>query len=240
MGTLQRPIVTAPFYVSFLLSGVLVQPVWAGETEAHQTRHAIAIQRAGAAVAGQSEPSPSSLVGLGDALLRGGRCTEAVENFERAIKRSPDSEPYLWQYGIALFFVGRYDDARALFEKHRVVNPHDVENAAWHFLCVAKADGIEKARRILLPAPGDSRVPMEAVLQRLPGGDFEAIGEAMEKTRGTPAYASAQFYGDLYIALIADAEGKPLIAREHLQKASSAKLTHYMADVARVYASQAK
>ncbi len=236
----QHPFTTTQVYVSVLISGMFVLPVWSNEAELHRDRHRDAIKRARATVAGQPAPSPRSLVGLGDALLRGGRCDEATENFERAIERSPESEPYLWQYGIALFFVGRYDEARSLFEKHRVVNPHDVENAAWHFLCVAKADGIAKARNILLPAPGDSRVPMEEVLQRLQGGNFEAIRAAVEKTRGTPSHASAEFHGNLYIGLIADAEGNSGVAREHLQKASEAELTHYMADVARVYASQAE
>lgn len=222
------------------LTACLASPAWSNDTELNQERHTDAIQRAKKTVAAQPTPSSSALIGLGDALLRSGRCSEATENFERAIKRDPESEPYLWQYGIALFFVGRYDDARSLFEKHRVVNPNDVENAAWHFLCVAKADDIEKARTILLPAPGDSRVPMEEVLQRLKGGNFDAIRAAVEKTRGTPSHASAAFYGDLYIGMIADAEGEPDVARKYLQNASKAELTHYMADIARVYANELK
>lgn len=228
------------FYAAVLISGVFALPGWSDETELHLTRHRDAIKQARAAVAEQREPSPNALVAFGDALLRSGRCDEAAETFERAIKQSPESEPYLWQYGIALFFVGRYDDARSLFEKHRVVNPHDVENAAWHFLCVAKASDLAKARKILLPAPGDSRPPMEEILQRLKGGNSDAITAAVEKTQNTPAHTSAEFYGNLYIGLIADAEGNPGLAREHLRKAADADLTHYMADVARVYAGQAK
>ncbi|TWT67391.1 tetratricopeptide repeat protein [Allorhodopirellula solitaria] len=236
MNAAQAPFTTLQFYAFLLLSGVFCFPVWAEETDLHQERHRAAIQTARALVAGQPAPPAGSLVGLADALLRGGQYDEAVTSFERAIERDPQSEPYLWQYGIALFFAGRYDEARSLFEKHRVVNPHDVENAAWHFVCVAKADSVSKAREILLPAPGDSRAPMKAVLQRLQGGDFEAIDAAVEKNRGTPSYASAEFYGNLYIGLIADAEGNAEVASEHLRKASQSELTHYMADVARVYA----
>ncbi len=237
MCTHQHPVTATPFFFTVLLSGMLILPAWSDEAQSHRERHRDAITRARATVDGQPAPSTGSLIGLGDALLRGGQCDEAAQTFERAIERSPDSEPYLWQYGIALFFVGRYDEARSLFEKHRVVNPHDVENAAWHFLCVAKADGLAKARNIVLPAPGDSRVPMEEVLQRLQGGNFESIGAAIEKTRGTPSHASAEFYGNLYVGLIADAEGNTDVSQEHLQKASETEMTNYMADVARVYAS---
>mgnify|MGYP000446850332 CR=1 FL=1 len=38
------------------------------------------------------------------------------------------------------------EEGRKLFELHRSVNPQDVENAAWHFLCAARVDGLEKAR----------------------------------------------------------------------------------------------
>jgi hypothetical protein len=37
------------------------------------------------------------------------------------------------------------------FYAGRTVNPNDVENAAWHFLCVARAESPEKARAALLP-----------------------------------------------------------------------------------------
>jgi tetratricopeptide (TPR) repeat protein len=209
---------------------------WSQDSTTHDARRQLAIKRASelAAVAA-NDSSSNILVQYGDALLRGGQCDEAVKQFERTIQLSPESEPYLWQHGIALFFVGRFDDAAALFEKHRVVNPHDVENAAWHFLCVAKSKDVDQARKILLPAPGDARIPMEQVLQRLPGGDFAAIKAAVESTNNTTSHATAKFYGDLYIGLIADAESDTKLAKEYLAKAANTEFTHYMADVARVY-----
>ncbi|MCM2370592.1 tetratricopeptide repeat protein [Aporhodopirellula aestuarii] len=217
--------------LSHALSGI---SCWSND---HTQRRQAAITRATAIVDSQGgSPTASALTELGDALLRGGRCAEAVSNFERALELDPQLEPYLWQHGIALFFVGRYDDARALFEKHRLVNPHDVENAAWHFLCVAKSKDVDQARKILLPAPGDSRVPMEQVLERLPGGDFQDIRTAIDETKGTTGHASAAFYGAFYIGLIADAEGDRETAKTHLDRAASTDFTYYMADVARVYA----
>lgn len=209
----------------------------ADKPQTHAARHEAAIRDARQRLKAQSPAEANAIVALGDALLRGGRCDEAVKQFEQAIEMRSELEPYLWQHGIALFFVGRYADAKSLFEKHRIVNPRDVENAAWHFLCVAKANDVTTARQILLPAPGDPRVPMKEILQRLSGGDFDAIKLAVEKTKGTPAHINASLYGDLYIGLIADAEGTFRLAEKHLTRAARSELTHYMADIARVYAS---
>jgi len=75
-----------------------------------------------------------------------GRVVESAAGFDNLIKLVPDSAPQLWQRGIALYYAGRYKDCRAQFESHRTVNPNDVENAVWHFLCVTRESGVEKAR----------------------------------------------------------------------------------------------
>ncbi len=169
---------------------------------------------------------------LGDAQLRAGRFDEATKSFEVAIKLDSKTEPFLWQYGIALFFANRFDEGKLLFEKHRVVNPHDVENAAWHFLCVAKAHDVNQARKILLPAPDDRRTPMRQILKRLALTDDSVVMEKMETAKED---LSTRFYGNLYLGLIADAEGRPDEAIQYIKRAAQTEATHYMADVARVY-----
>jgi hypothetical protein len=67
--------------------------------------------------------------------LLGGRVTEAVTGFNRLAALLPAQAPYLWQRGIALYYAGQFRECRLQFESHRLVNPDDVENAAWHFLC---------------------------------------------------------------------------------------------------------
>src|SRR5262245_66409645 len=69
-----------------------------------------------------------------------GRINESVAGFDRVVALAPQAAPQLWQRGIALYYAGRYKDCRAQFESHRTVNPNDVENPAWHFMCVAKAE----------------------------------------------------------------------------------------------------
>ncbi len=221
---------------------MLTEPAGAQEDGSHAPRRARAVEAAEGrlelqqAQGDDARALAAAFVQLGDAQLRSGQSAAAVKSFEQALALEPQSEPYLWQYGIALYFVGRYAEGRELFEKHRKVNPHDVENAAWHFLCAAKATDLAQARQLLLPAPADRRAPMKQILERLPGGDAEAIETAVAELQGSPAHASARLYADLYLGLIADAEGQTQTAERYLQQAASTELTNYMADVARVYA----
>ena len=73
--------------------------------------------------------------------IRTGRFAASAAAFDELAKVIPDQAPQLWQRGIALYYAGRYTDCRRQFESHRTVNPDDVENAAWHFLCVAREQG---------------------------------------------------------------------------------------------------
>jgi len=209
--------------------------ITAADVSPHHVRLQAALQRAVQAhQAAGDQAVASDWIRLGDAQLRSGQVDDAIESFEQAIQLELRSKPYLWQYGIALFFANRLDDGRRLFEQHRQVNPNDVENAAWHFLCVAKSKSLAEARRMLLPAPDDARTPMQEVLERLKGGDDKDILHAIDAA--TVDRPSARFYGQLYLGLIADAEGHRAAASEHLNAAASTSATHYMADVARLYA----
>ncbi|MCC9645291.1 tetratricopeptide repeat protein [Rhodopirellula sp. JC740] len=210
---------------------------WAQNSDdGHAQRHRRAIEIAQINLRPTEPGLANRSVALADALLRAGRAKDSVKHYEQAIQERPSVRPYLWQYGIALFFVERFEDGRELFEAHRKVNPNDVENAAWHFLCEAKANGIDSARKLLLPAPGDRRIPMSEILARLPGGDDSGIEEAAKALPPGASQQSARFYADLYLGLIADAEGDQPKAKRHMQLAAQAPLNHYMADIARVYA----
>ncbi|PHQ32037.1 hypothetical protein CEE69_27930 [Rhodopirellula bahusiensis] len=225
------------FISAFTLSCLASHPVNAQQPSIdHSARHELAIERAQSNLRPDDSVATNRLVALADALLRAGKVNESIPHYEKAIEQSPDTRPYLWQYGIALFFAGRFDDGRELFEAHRRVNPNDVENAAWHFLCEAKANDIESARKLLLPAPGDRRVPMSEILDRLPGGDAGEIEAAVKEIDRPASKQSARFYADLYLGLIADAEGNPADAQRFMKRAGETPMTHYMADVARVYA----
>lgn len=206
----------------------------AAADDPHQARHQQAIASAEQAL--QQEAGSSAHSQAGDAYLRAGRPEKAVHHFNEAVRMRPESEPYLWQRGIAFYFAGQYEQGKEQFESHRAVNPHDVENAAWHFVCAAKANSLKEAKEILLPAPGDRRPPMKEILAYLKSGEAEAVEAAVESHRGSPnAYQSARFYADLYLGLVADAEGNKDDALRYMRRAAATPMTHYMADVARVY-----
>jgi lipoprotein NlpI len=186
----------------------------------------------------ENYPSESSAWRLaGDFYLRAGDYKKAIAEFKKYIDKHPQHEAELWQHGIALAFDGQYDEGRKLFELHRTVNPNDVENALWHFYCVAKSSTIEKARLGLLPAPGDRRAPMEELLQLYRGeADEAAVRAAIDQwPAGTRSHDSAQFYGELYLAMHADAMGDRTRALELAKKAADAKEINYMTDVGRIY-----
>lgn len=167
-----------------------------------------------------------------------GRLEEAAAGFDEVAALAPRAAPRLWQRGIALYYVGRYRDCREQFESHRLVNPNDVENAAWHFLCVARADSPAAALDALLPVGPDSRAPMREIYRlfrgELPPEEVLAAGErAAERGR-----VSGLFFAHLYVGLHHEALGDDAGARAHLAAAAGdrfARAGGYMHMVARVH-----
>lgn len=161
-----------------------------------------------------------------------GRVDAAVTGFDRVAALAPAAAPQLWQRGIALYYVERYGDCRAQFESHRTVNPADVENAAWHFLCVARAQSAEVARSALLPVGRDPRRPMPEVYEMFQGNRSP---ESVLAAAGDEP--SAQFYAALYVGLYFEAMGDPR-ARSYIVDAASGRFATaggYMNGVASVH-----
>jgi lipoprotein NlpI len=201
----------------------------------HEGDGTAAVRAADALVEQHADQASARLLAA-DVYLRCGKFKDAVKWFDRYLEVSPQSLPSLWQRGIALYFVHDYKRGADQFEEHRKVNPNDVENAAWHFLCVAKLDSIDKARRMVLPAPNDPRLPMEEVLAMLSSGDSESVRKRMESLpTGSAARRQADFYGSFYLGLHADANGDQREALHWLRQAAAEAPHHYMGDVARVY-----
>jgi lipoprotein NlpI len=161
------------------------------------------------------------------------RIAESVAAFDELVKLRPDLAPRLWQRGIALYYARRFADCRAQFESHRTVNPNDVENAAWHFACVARAESPRAAKEALLPVGPDSRRPMREVYQMFQGAltpdqVLAAAGSALD----------AQFYAHLYVGLYDEAVGDDRGALRELTTAADERFAPpggYMHMVARVH-----
>lgn len=167
-----------------------------------------------------------------------GRIPESVADFNMLAEVQPDRAAYQWQRGIALYYDGKFKEGRKQFELHRTVNPHDVENSAWHFICVARESGIEEARKSLIPVTGDPRVPMAQVLEMFAGklSPDEVLKAAEDSASQNQLVTLQQVYAHLYIALLYEAEEKKSLVREHLRKAVDLNLKgEYMWEVARVH-----
>lgn len=170
--------------------------------------------------------------------FRLGRVSEATKDFDKANVLDPEWAPNNWQRGIALYYQKRFAEGREQFELHQTVNPRDVENAVWHFLCVVRESGLEKAREALIPIVGDSRVPMRQIHELFAGkSTVKAVLEAAEKE--APDSASGQqhrFFAHLYLALYLEATDKPEESLGHIREAVRlADSGGYMGDVARVH-----
>src|SRR2546423_566559 len=162
-----------------------------------------------------------------------GRFREAIADFDRLLKMLPQQEPEYWQRGIAYYYAGEYERGRKQFELHQTVNPYDVENAVWHYLCVARLEGVEKARAALIPiaTERDPRVPMKEIFALYAGKTKPEDVLAATKAR------SELFYAHLYVGLYYETQKDLAKAREHIDKAANEfYMNNFMGDVARIEA----
>ncbi len=175
--------------------------------------------------------------------FKAGNFKQSVADFDKFLELVPAQAPQHWQRGISCYYAGMFDEGRKQFELHQTVNPRDVENAAWHFLCVARASSVTKARASLIPVTGDGRVPMTEV-QLLFAGKLkpEDVLKAAQAGEGSKERRNEQlFYAHLYLGLYYEALGDAVKAREHILRAATEfKSDHYMGDVARVHAAVLK
>ena len=112
-------------------------------------------------------PTAAAYVSRGMQRFRDNDIAGSLQEFDRAAQLAPRSAPHLWQRGISDYYAGKFRAGRKQFESHKAVNPHDVENATWHFICVARQDGLEAARKALIEIDikRDTRVPMAQVYE---------------------------------------------------------------------------
>lgn len=167
-----------------------------------------------------------------------GHIKESIADFDKFIELVPEQAPYHWQRGISYYYAGRFEEGRKQFESHQTVNSNDVENAVWHFLCVARASSLEKARAALIPIQGDSRVPMMEVHALFAGKlkPEDVLKSASAGDLPKPRLNHQLFYAHLYLGLYFEATGDDQQAREHVTKAAGPYQSgDYMGDVARVH-----
>lgn len=145
----------------------------------------------------------------------------SVSDFDQAILIQPDAEPQLWQRGLALYYLDRFQDGADQFESHRTVNGQDVENAVWHFACVAKASSFDDARKQLMPIQRDPRAPMMQIHQlyagkMTPDQVLAAAREGLDPDSNEAA--RNEFYANFYIGLYFEAKGEQDEAMKYMKR----------------------
>ncbi len=175
----------------------------------------------------------------GAARFKNGDIAGSIADFDEAIRRDPKLERSHWQRGLSYFYDGQFAAGAHQFELYQTYDAADVENIVWRFLCQARVDGIETARREMMPLAGqDRRIPMMTIDALFRGkAAVEDVFVAIEK--GNPSAEEIRhrgFYAHLYVGLYFDVIGKPVDACLHILAADKLKIDHYMWDVAHVHA----
>ena len=179
---------------------------------------------------------PAALFNEAVRLFFAAQPVESAKVFDQLVVARPESEPELWQRGLALYYAGRFDDGRRQFELHRTVNPADVENVAWHFACVARDKGAEAARRAIIPVGADSRVPMREVLELFAGRAEPAAVLAAAEAGPEAARRNQRCFAHLYLGLYFEAIGDDDRAKRHmLEAAGPFAMNHFMGRVAQLH-----
>jgi len=197
---------------------------------------AIVVGVAASAARGAAPADPAALFNDAVRLFFAARPGESADAFDRLVAARPESEPELWQRGLALYYADRFDDGRRQFEVHRTVNPADVENVAWHFACVARDRGPDTARRGIIPVGADARVPMREVLELFAGRAAPAAVLAAAEAGPEEARRNQRCFAHLYLGLYFEAIGDDDLARRHmLQAAGPFAMDHFMGRVAQLH-----
>jgi lipoprotein NlpI len=199
----------------------------------------VVVLLSGAAAPAGSQQSPQAFVDQAEAEFAAGRIDASIETLDRLAKLVPSIGPALWQRGVALYVAGRFSDCVAQFAAFHADDPKDLENAAWHFFCVARAQSFDRARELLLEAGPDQRVLRQQICEmcegrRTPENLLALAGASVD---------IVQFYANLYAGLYMDASGNRAGAIEHLETAASDRFKEYggfMNVVARVYVDRLK
>ena len=177
--------------------------------------------------------SPQDLADRAEGEFAQNKIAESVADYDRLITMVPSIAPVLWQRGIGLYELDRFQECAAQFASHATVQPTDQENAAWHFFCVARNETPVRARALILHAGPDRRIMRSEIYQMLAG----AVPPA-DVIEAAGSYKGAQFYAHLYVGMYFEAFGDRSKALEHLTLAADPQydgLAGFMNTVAKVH-----
>ncbi|XP_031379616.1 uncharacterized protein LOC116194851 [Punica granatum] len=168
-------------------------------------------------------------------LFRQGDIAGSLTEFDKAIELDPRQKAYLWQRGLSLYYLNRFEEGAEQFRIDVAQNPNDTEESIWCFLCEAQLCGVDEARRRFLEVGRDPRPVMrEAYNMFKDGGDPEKFAALF--LNGSPG---EYFYASLYAGLYYESERKPDEAKRWILDAYRSpygeRSDDYMASLAKVH-----
>ncbi|XP_014510900.1 uncharacterized protein LOC106769691 [Vigna radiata var. radiata] len=171
----------------------------------------------------------------GMSLFRQGDVSGSLVEFDKAIQLDPRQKAYLWQRGLSLYYLNRFEEGAEQFRFDVAQNPNDTEESIWCFLCEAQLYGVDEARKRFLEVGIDPRPVMrEAYNLFKDGGDPEKLVAAFSGGRD-----SEYFYASLYAGLYYESQNDIDAAKVHIvaacQSSYGQRSDDYMAALSKVH-----
>ncbi|KAJ6384585.1 hypothetical protein OIU78_027819 [Salix suchowensis] len=168
-------------------------------------------------------------------LFRQGDVLGSLVEFDKAIELDTRQKAYLWQRGLSLYYVDRFEEGAEQFRIDVAQNPNDTEESIWCFLCEAQLYGVDEARKRFLEVGRDPRPVMrEALSMFKDGGDPEKFATAFSNGQ-----ENEYFYASLYAGLYHEAQKEPEAAKVQIIAACRSpygkRSDDYMASLAKVH-----
>ncbi|KAM6578705.1 hypothetical protein CsatB_030542 [Cannabis sativa] len=168
-------------------------------------------------------------------LFRQGDVLGSIAEFDKAIELDPRQKAYLWQRGLSLYYLDRFEEGAEQFRIDVAQNPNDTEESIWCFLCEAQLYGVDGARQRFLEVGRDPRPVMRDTYNMFKdGGDPEKLVAAFANGR-----ENEYFYASLYAGLYYESQNKAEEAKRHILAACQSpygqRSDDYMASLAKVH-----
>lgn len=189
----------------------------------------------GAGGGGNSAREAVQAIRRGMLLFRKGDVKGSLAEFDKAIALDPRQKAYLWQRGLSLYYLDRFEEGAEQFRIDVAQNPNDTEESIWCFLCEARLYGVDEARKRFLEVGTDPRPVMRQAYQMIKdGGDPDKLVDTFSNSRD-----NEYFYACLYAGLYYEALGESDAAKNHIVRACQSpygqRSDDYMASLAKVH-----
>lgn len=160
---------------------------------------------------------PQAFIDRAEEAFEAGRLEESVAAFDGLVALDPEAAPWMWQRGVALYYLGRFEACAEQFAAYQRVNAADLESAVWHTACVARWQSIDAARATMFPPGRDPRVMRAEVYEMFAG----RLSPGAVLNRAGFISDVAVFYARFYAGLYAEVTGDDAAARDHMRIAAS-------------------